>query len=353
MFNFTDLLSKIKLPFFSNLELYFDLGTSITKIAIKDKGIILREPSCLGLNTRINEYLFFGNEAKSIIGKTPDFIKIVKPMNEGVISDFDAEVSLIKKFLERSAFLYSSSSIIKPMMLGISAIPSIATEIEQKAVEEALYKNGLSQVFLIEKPLATAAGCNLNIFSHKPSFIVDLGGGLIELSIIGSGGIITQKTIKNAGDNMNKLIYNYVYLKYGVILGEITCEDLKINLLNFEDKEKTITIRGKSLETGLPKSVRIKSSDIKEALLTNFNQIIDGIKELIESSPPEIVDEIMENGLILSGGLSRIKGLNMFFEQETKINVLSNEAFYYATINGLIKLAKHKDELSKIMIRKS
>lgn len=353
MFNFTDLLTKIKLPFFSNLELYFDLGTSVTKIAIKDKGMILREPSYLGLNTRINEYLFFGNEAKSIIGKTPDFIKIIKPINSGVISDFDAEVSLIKKFLERSAFLYSSNSPIKPIMLGISTIPSIATEIEQKAVEEALYKNGLSQVFLIEKPLATAAGCNINIFSHKPNFIVDLGGGLIELSIIGSGGIITQKTIKNAGDNMNKLIYNYVYLKYGVILGEITCENLKINLLNFENEEKTTTIRGKSLETGLPKSVRIKSSDIKEALLTNFNQIIDSIKELIESAPPEIVDEIMENGLFLTGGLSRIKGLNKFFEQETKIRVFSNENFYFATINGLVKLSKHKDELSKIMIQKS
>jgi len=353
MNNFTSWLAKIKLPFFSSFEIYFDLGTSLTKIAIKDKGIILREPTFLGYNSRINQYLFFGTEAKSIIGKTPDFIKIVRPVVGGVISDFDAEVILIKKYLEKSVYLYFSNKIIKPIMVGVAVIPSIATEIEQKAVEEALYKNGLSQVFLIEKPLATAAGCNLNIFSHQPNLIADLGGGLIELSIVGSGGIISQKTLKNAGDNMNKLIYNYVYLKYGVILGEATCEELKTDLLNFENTEKTITIRGKSLETGLPKSVRIKSSDIKEALLTNFNLIIDGIKELIESSPPEIVSEVMKQGVILTGGLSQIKGLDKFFEQEIKINVLTSENYQYATINGLIKLARNKEELSKLIIRLS
>ena len=351
MINFTNFLTKIKLPFFSNFEIYFDLGTSVTKIAIKDKGIILREPTYLGYNSRINEYLFFGTEAKTIIGKTPDFIKIVRPVVGGVISDFDAEVSLIKKYLTRSVYLYLSDKMIKPMITAFAVVPSIATEIEQKAVEEALYKAGLSQVFLIEKPLATAAGCNLNIFSHQPTLIADLGGGLIELSIVGSGGIISQKTLRNAGDNMNRFIYNYVYLKYGVILGEATCEGLKIDLLNFENTEKTITIRGKSLETGLPKSVRIKSSDIKEALLTNFNQIVDGIKELVESSPPEIVDEVMKRGVILTGGLSQIKGLTRFFEEEIKIDVLTSQDYQYASIAGLIKLARNKEELSKLIIR--
>ncbi len=351
MINFTSLLSKIKLPFFSNFEIYFDLGTSMTKIAIKGKGVILREPTYLGYNSRTNDYLFFGTEAKSIIGKTPDFIKIVRPVVAGVISDFDAQVALLKKYLERSAYLYFSNQMIKPILTGIAIIPPIATEIEQKAVEESLYKAGISRVFLIEKPLATAAGCNLNIFSHQPNLIADLGGGLIELSIIGSGGIIAQKTLKNAGDNMNKLIYNYIYLKYGLILGEATCEELKTNLLSFDSVEKNATIRGKSLETGLPKSVRIKGSDIKEALLTNFNQIIDAIKELIESSPPEIVDEIMNKGIILTGGLSLIKGLDKFFEQEIKIKVLEDETYQYATIIGLTKLARRKDELTKLIIR--
>lgn len=343
-------MSKIKLPFFSNFEVYFDLGTSVTKIAIRDKGLILREASYLGLNQKTKEFLFFGTEAKSILGKTPDFIRIIRPVVSGVISDFDAEVALINNFLEKSVNLYFNGSLVKPALRGIAVAPTIATEIEQKAVQEALYKAGLSQVYVIEKAMATAAGCGVNVFSHQPNLIADLGGGLIELSIIGSGGIIAQRTLKNAGDHMNKVIYNYIYLKYGIILGESTCEELKKNLLNFDMAEKSATIRGKSLESGLPKTVRVKSSDIKEALLTIFNQIIDNVKDLIESSAPEIVDEILKRGIILTGGLSNIPGLDKFIAQEIKIDVTTAPGLEYATINGLAKLASREDEFSKLII---
>lgn len=349
MFNFIQILKKIKLPF-SYIELYFDLGTSQTKIGIKDKGVILRESTYLGFNSRIREFIFFGKEAKSIVGKTPDFIKITRPVVNGVISDFDAEVALIRKFLEQSVYLYFSNKLIKPPIRAISVVPTVATEIEQKAVEEALVKAGASEVYLIEKSLATASGCNVDIFSHQPNLIVDLGGGLIELSIISSGGIVSQKTLKTAGDHMNKLIYNYIYLKYGVILGEATCETLKIDLLNFINDEKTTTIRGKSLETGLPKSVRITTSDIKEALLSNFNQISDGIKELIENSPPEILDELLKRGIILTGGLAQIEGIDRFFSNEIKIDVYRIEDVQNATINGLMKLSKNFDNLSKLAV---
>lgn len=351
MFNFTNFLNKIKLPFFANFEIYFDLGTSITKIAIKDKGVLLREPTFLGYNSRIKDYSFNGTEAKTILGKTPEFIKVVRPIVSGVISDFDAEVFLLQKFLEKSVYLYTGNKTIKPMMIGIATVPTIATEIEQKAVKEALLKIGMSQVFLIEKPLATAAGTGVNIFSHIPTLIADLGGGLIELSIVGSSGILSQKTLKNAGDQMNKVIFNYVYLKYGIILGEATCENLKIDILNFNDTEKIVVTRGKSLENGLPKSVKIKSSDISEALRSNFNQIIDGIKELIESSPPEVVDEVMQKGVILTGGLSRIIGIDKFFKEELKIEVTSSDKYEYATINGLMKLTRNEKEFEKIVIR--
>ena len=350
MFNFTDFLRKIKLPFFANFEIYFDLGTSITKIAIKDKGVILREPTFLGYNSRTKDYPFNGTEAKTILGKTPEFIKIIRPIVSGVISDFDSEVFLLEKFLEKSVYLYTGNKTIKPMMVGIATVPTIATEIEQKAVKEALLKIGMSQVFLIEKPLATASGAGLNIFSHEPTLIADLGGGLIELSIVGSSGILSQKTLKNAGDQMNKIIFNYVYLKYGIILGEATCENLKIEILNFKDSEKIIVTRGKSLENGLPKSVKIKSSDINEALRSNFNQIIDGIKELIESSPPEVVDEVMQKGVILTGGLSRIQGIDKFFEEELKVAVNICDKHEYATINGLMKITRNEKDFEKIII---
>lgn len=350
MLNLTDIFKKIKLPFFANFEIYFDLGTSITKIAIKDKGVILREPTFLGYNSRIKDYSFIGTEAKTILGKTPEFIKIVRPIVNGVISDFDAQVFLMQKFLERSVYLYTGNKMIKPMMIGIASVPTTATEIEQKAVKEALLKIGMSQVYLVEKPLATAAGSSVNIFSHEPTLIADLGGGLIELSIVGSSGILSQKTLKNAGDQMNKVIFNYVYLKYGIILGETTCENLKIEIMNFKNTEKIVVTRGKSLENGLPKSVKIKSSDINEALRSNFNQIIDGIKELIESSPPEVVDEVMKKGVILTGGLSRIVGIDKFFEEELKISVYCSDKYEYATINGLMKLTSDVDSFSKILI---
>lgn len=323
----------------------------MTKIAIKNKGVVLREPTYLGLNTKTKEYIFFGSEAKSIVGKTPDYIKIIRPIIAGVISDFDAEVALIRKFLDESVYIYYRNQLIKPALTAIAIIPSIATEIEQKAIQEVFFKTGISQSFLIEKSLATAQGCNLNIFSHQPNLIVDLGGGLIELSVISGGGIVVSKTIKNAGDYMNKAIYNYVYLKYGIILGDATCEFLKINLLNFTNQEKTVTIRGKSLETGLPKSVRIKTSDIREALLPHFNQIIDGIKELIEASPPEILDELLKRGIILTGGLAKIKGIDNFFASELKINVFSAEDPENTTINGLIKLGLNFENILKIAIR--
>ncbi|MDO8611076.1 MAG: rod shape-determining protein [bacterium] len=351
MFNIFRNISKFKLPFITSTEIFFDLGTSKTKIGIKDKGVVLNEPTYLGYNTKNKEYIFFGKEAKSIVGKTPDFLKIIRPVVSGVISDFDAEVALLQKFLQQSVDLYFSNSFIKPAIQAIAIVPPIATEIEQKAVEEALLKIGVSSVLLIEKPLATTAGCGLSVFSHNPNLIIDMGGGIIEISIVSSGGIIAQKTLKTAGDHMNKLIYNYTYLKYGIILGEATCETLKIELLNFSNEEKISAIRGKSLENGLPKSVRIKTEDVKEALLTTFNQITDSVKELIESSPPEILDELLGKGVILTGGLSQIKGIDRFFANEIKIDAYCVENPQNTTINGLIKLSQNFDQLSKLAVR--
>lgn len=350
MFNFTEILKKIKLPFFSNIFLCFDLGTSKTKIAIQGKGVAVNEPSYLGFNTKSKEYIFYGKEAKSIVGKTPDFIKIIRPVVSGVISDFDAEVDMLRKFLQQSVDIFYQNQLLRPTMQAIAIVPPIATEIEQKAVEEALNKLGMNTIVLIEKPLATATGCGLNIFSHNPSLIVDLGGGLIETSIISGGGIVAHKSLKTAGDHMNKLIYNYCYLKYGLILGEATCESLKVELLNFKDKENIMPIRGKSLENGLPKSIRIKTSDVKEALLLTFNQISDSIKEIIESSPPEILDEIMNKGIFITGGLSSIEGLDDFLANDIKIDVHKSTQPQLTSIHGLLKLSDSINSTLKISL---
>ncbi len=352
MNNFSEKIKNFQIPFFSRLQIYLDLGTSNTRIAIKEKGIVLKEPTVIGFNKNMREYIFFGKEAKEIIGKVPEFITIQQPIINGIISEFDAEVALVRNFLMRAVSPYLSQyPFLKPTLDASVAVPSIATEIEQKAIEEVLAKAGFSKINLFPKPLATAIGCGFNVFAHKPVFVVDLGGGLIEMSIISGGGIVSQKTLRNAGEHMNRLIYNYIYLKHGVILGEATCEELKTNLLTFGEGERNLIVRGKSLETGLPKSVKIKTSDIKEALLSNFNQITDALKEIIELAPPEVVDEIFEQGIVFTGGPASIPGIDNFFSNELKMKITLAENATNNTIIGLMKIGRRKELIDRLKIR--
>ncbi len=329
------------------------MGTANTRLAIADKGLVLSEATFLGVNTKLKEYLFFGDEAKTIVGKTPEFIKILRPVVSGVISDFDGQVALINKFVERAVYPYLKSYVfIRPKMRCVVAVPYISTEIERKAVEEVAAKTGFSNCYLIEKSIANAYSLKINIFSHHPVLLADMGGGLIEISILSGGGVVAQKTLKNAGDSFNHVVANYLYLKYGVILGESTCEQLKIKLLDFGSAEESLTVRGKSLENGLPKSVRVKSSDIKEALLSNFSQIIDAIKEIIELAPPEVVDEIYDRGVILTGELARVPNIDTFFSKELKIDTVASQDFGNSTIYGLLKICKNEADLIRVSIPK-
>lgn len=350
MSNFIGNLSKIQLPFFSSLHAYFDLGTATTRIGMRDKGIVLREATYLGYNSRTKEFIFFGNEAKTILGKTPDFIRIDKPIVNGILSDFDSEVAYLSYCIAKAINPYVSERwLIKPTISALTAAPSIATEIEKRAVEESLTKAGARSVTIIERAIATAAGCGYNVFTHHPHYIIDMGAGLIELSIVSGGGIVAQKTLKHAGDHMNKQISSYVYMKHGIILGENTCEDIKKELLNFTTDETTTTVRGKSLETGLPKSVKLKTGDVKEALSSSFHQIIDTTKELIELSPPEVADEVFQNGIALTGNMASIPGVDHFFTKELKIETYVAKHHADATMQGLIQLDKNPDDLFKLV----
>ena len=353
MFNFIRNIPKIKIPLLSSLYICFDFGTANTRIAIIGKGTVLSEPTYVGLNTKTGEYIFYGKEAKEIIGKTPEFVKIVRPVVNGVVSDFDAAVSLLKYYIQLSVFPYLNKySFLKPSLVAISGVPHRATEIEQRALEEVFSKLGFSESYLIEEPLACATGAGLNIMSHSPHLIVNLGAGIISLSIISGGGIVIEKTLRYGGDHMNHLIANYIYLKFGVIVGDLTCEELKLTLLSFDDQNKTSLVRGKSLENGLPKSIRIKSSDIKEALINTFMQIADGIKELIEMSPPEVVDDIYIGGIILTGGLAKIPYIKSYFADELKIKCHVTENPLEETIIGIQKIAKSEDLLRRVSMPK-
>lgn len=333
-------------------EVALDVGTSVTRIAIAGKGIVLREPTYLGLNTKSNQYIFFGEEAKEIYGKAPDFIKITKPVEHAIISDFDSTVTLLHHFLDKSVVpFYFNSRLIKSQLSGLTATPTSSTEVEQKAIIEAVLKTHINKVSLIEKPIATAYGADLPVFSKNPNFIIDLGGGLIEIAVIIMGGIVVSKTLRMAGEQMDRVIINYLHLKNGIIIGEPTAELLKTGLFSLNNESETMTVRGKSLENGLPKSIRVKSAEIREALIGNIIQITDSVKELLETIPPEIVDGIIKSGVTLTGGLANIKGLDAFMTAELKIPVYIADNPADATIRGTLKLLSEKNMLDRIMIK--
>lgn len=339
-------LKKGSSLFLNSMKIALDIGSSFSRIAIFDKGIVLREPTIIAINSKNNNYLFFGREAKEIQGKSPPYINIVKPIKHGIISDFDAFVNLISYFLEKSVKPYlKQKSIFKPQIEAFATIPSSSTEVEQKALIDGLNKVGFHTVRLIEKPLATSAGVGHLISSQKPIFIVDFGGGLIEASVISLGGIVINKVLKQAGDHLDRLIINYLHLKYGLIIGSNTAENLKIELFNFlNDNEKTITVRGKSLESQMPKSIRVKSDDIKESLYGYFNLVLDLIKDVLEACPPEIINEIVNTGIYFTGGLATIKGIDRFFSTDLKIPVILSENQNNCTINGILSLIKNNDQ---------
>lgn len=352
MNSLTNKISRISSLFLKGMDVAVDLGTSNTRIGIYDKGIVLREPSYIGLNTKTNEYLFFGTEAKEVYGKAPNFIAVTKPIEHSIISDFDSTVLLVKHFMQKSVNpFFGSGGFLRSKLSCYSVAPTSSTEVEQKAITESLMKADMGSVAIIEKPLATAAGAKLPIFSKNPVFIIDMGGGLIDIAVIIMGGIVAYKTIKTAGEHMDKLIYNYLHLKNGIIIGEQTAEHLKIALFNLTDENTVLTVRGKSLENGLPKSIRVKSSEVREALINNLNQIVDSIKELMETVPPEIVDGIIKTGATITGGLANIKGLDVYMSSELRVPITIPENPQDATINGLLRLLQDKDRLNQLYIR--
>jgi rod shape-determining protein MreB len=352
MNNFIHSITKLGTSIFKELTIAVDIGTSNTRIAITEKGIVLREPTYIGHNTKTGEYLFFGEEAKEISGKAPNFIEVTRPIQSGIISDFDANVLLMKHFLDKSVFpFFLNQKLFKSKISAYAAVPISSTEVEQRAIQESLIKAGVSDVKLVEKPLATAYGAHMPIFSNKPIFHIDMGGGIIEIAVIIMGGIVTQRIMKMGGDYMDHAIYNYLHLKNGIIIGDQTSENLKIQLFSFENSDDVITIRGKSLENGMPKSLRVKSSDIKESLANIFNQIVDTVREVLETVPPEIIDGIIKNGIVLSGGLANIKGIDTFFSQELKIPIVIPENPHDATIRGLLNLTKNPEKLKSIILK--
>jgi len=298
------------------------LGTSNIYISVVGKGIAVREPTVVARNKKSKVIVAVGEEAKKMIGRTPSQLEAIRPLSEGVISDFDATVGLLSYFFNK---LHQSNGLhieISRPKVAIS-VPTGITDVEKKAVQDAALNANARQAYLVEEPLAAALGAKLPIFDPAGVLLVNIGGGSTEISIISLGGIVINKSLKTAGDRMDESIINYLRLKYSVLIGLPSAENLKIKIGSATDikgKEENLEIvRGRDLSTGLPKSLRVSASEIREALVPHLRQIVSAVSDIIEQTPPELLGDITQKGIYLSGGVSQLAGLGEFISEEVKI----------------------------------
>ncbi len=304
-----------------------DLGTANTLVFIKNKGIVLREPSVVAKNTNTGEIVAVGNAARNMIGRTPGSIVAIRPMRDGVIADFDTTKEMIKYYM-REAMKKVGGSMKKPNV--IICVPYGITSVEQRAIIDASRQAGAREAYTIEEPFAAAIGADLPVWEPMGSMVVDIGGGTTEVAVISLGGIVTSESVRVAGDAMDQAVTQYIRKTYNLTIGERTAEAIKIEVGSArvttpEEKALKMDIRGRDLLTGLPKTIEISSEEIAEALKESVMAIIDGVKKTLETTPPELSADVMERGIVLTGGGALLKNLDKVISDETQMPVLIAE----------------------------
>lgn len=305
--------------FGSTRDIGIDLGTANTLVYIKGKGIVLREPSVVAINKNTGKVLAVGNEAKNMIGRTPGNIVAIRPMKDGVIADFDVTEKMLRHFIEKVG---GKNSFKSPRI--VVCFPSGVTEVEKRAIEEATKSAGAREVGLLEEPMAAAIGAGLPVGEPTGSMVVDIGGGTTEVAIISLGGVVTSMSLRVAGDELDQAIIAYIKKQYNLMIGERTSENIKIQLgsaYELEEKAENMQIRGRDLISGLPKVVEIGEDEVREALREPVYSIIEAIKTTLEKTPPELAADIMDKGIMLTGGGALLKGLDALIAHETHMPV--------------------------------
>ena len=337
--------------FFSH-DVAIDLGTANTLVWVKGKGIVIREPSVIARNKKTKEVLAIGSSAKRMLGRVPTTIETIRPLKDGVIADFDATAAMLDHYIKK---VHESGTVIPkiPRPRVVIGIPSGVTEVERRAVADAAVAAGARQAHLIEEPMAAAIGAGLSIEDPRGKFVVDIGGGTTEIAVISLGGIVIGRSVRIAGDEMNEAIIKYARLKYSLLLGESTAEDVKINIGSaVSKKEKFHVIRGRDLESGLPKSVKLSSSEVREALSPTIREIVGNIVETLEETPPELVSDIMEKGIVMAGGGSLLPGIDQLVSEETKMPVWIADDPITCVVRGCGKALEDPGLLKKIKVTK-
>jgi rod shape-determining protein MreB len=334
-----------RLGAFFSRDMGIDLGTANTLVYVRGRGIVLQEPSVVAMQSDTKAPLSVGNEAKRMIGRTPGNIVAVRPMKDGVIADFDITQTMLRYFIGKAS---RKRTLMRPRV--VVAVPSGVTEVEKRAVKDAAQQAGARECITIEEPMAAAIGAGLPVHEPTGNMIVDIGGGTTEVAIISLGGIVTHRSIRVAGDEMDEAIVNYVKRNYNLLIGERTAEEVKIGIGSaypVNDGE-SMEVRGRDLVTGLPKNLALTAAEVRQALAEPVNSIVEAVKVTLERTPPELAADIMDRGIVMSGGSSQLRGLDRKVAEETGMPVFVADEPLLCVVRGTGRVLDEIETLKRL-----
>jgi rod shape-determining protein MreB len=334
------------LGWFSN-DLAIDLGTATTLVYVRGRGIVLNEPSVVAIERKTERVLAVGTEAKKMLGRTPGNILAIRPMKEGVIADFEMAEKMLRHFITKA---HNRSTFVRPRI--IIGVPSRITQVEQRAVRDSAELAGAREVYLIEEPVAAAIGAGLPITEPSGNMVVDIGGGTTDIAVLSLGGIVYSESVKVAGDRMDDAIMNYVKKKYNLLIGDHMAERIKVEVGSaypFEEK-KTMLVKGRDLISGIPRTLVLDDAEIREALLETISTIVNAIKVALENTPPELAGDIIDCGIVLTGGGSLLHGMDIRLREETGLPIITVDDPLTSVVLGVGKILDEIDLLRKISV---
>ena len=337
----------MKLFNFGGKDIGIDLGTANMLVTLKGKGIVIKEPSVVAIDKKTGTILATGIEAKDMLGRTPEGIKAVRPLKDGVIADFTATQLMLKNIIDKVSSRYN---VGKPRV--VVGVPSGITEVEERAVEESVLHAGAREVYLIEEPMAAAIGAGLDVGEPSGSIIVDIGGGTTEVAVISLGGIVVSNSLRIAGDELDEDIVNYIKRELNLAIGTTTAEEIKLEIGCATPlmTEKIMEVRGRDLTTGLPMNMNISSAQIEEAMKESIMEIVEAIKSTLEKTPPELASDVMEKGIVLAGGGALIKNLDKLISEKTGMPVYIADEPLDCVVKGTAKTLEDLERLKTVLI---
>jgi rod shape-determining protein MreB and related proteins len=334
------------LGWFSN-DLAIDLGTATTLVYVRGRGIVLNEPSVVAIEKKTENLLAVGIEAKKMLGRTPGNIVAIRPMKEGVIADFEMAEKMLRHFITKA---HNRSTFVRPRI--IIGVPSRITQVEQRAVRDSAELAGAREVYLIEEPVAAAIGAGLPITEPSGNMVVDIGGGTTDIAVLSLGGIVYSESVKVAGDRMDDAIMNYVKKKYNLLIGDHMAERIKVEIGSaypFEEK-KELLVKGRDLISGIPRTLLVNDAEIREALVEPISTIINAIKVALENTPPELAGDIIDCGMVLTGGGSLLRGMDIRLREETGLPIITVDDPLTSVVLGVGKILDELDLLRKVSV---